>query len=68
MTAVIKCKDSSVGNISIVIPKIRDYHKSFSSVIVTFDNGNTRSLESADLNALMKEIDQAVEQYYQTIK
>ncbi|MCB5230004.1 MAG: hypothetical protein WCX83_02125 [Candidatus Cloacimonas sp.] len=64
MKAILKLKESQVGDISIVIPKIRDYHKSFSSVIVTYENGNTRSIEANDLNALMNQIDEAIENFY----
>lgn len=64
MKAIIKLKDSEVGDISIVIPKIRDYHKSFSSVVITYDNGNRRSIEGNDLNSLIKQIDEAIEEFY----
>lgn len=64
MKAVIKLKDSEVGNISIVIPKIRDYHKSFSSVVVNYDNGDRRSIEGDDLNAIITQLDEAIENYY----
>ncbi len=65
MKAIIKLRDSEVGNISIVIPKIRDYYKSFSSVVITYDNGNTRSIEGDDLEGIIKLIDAAVENFYQ---
>ena len=64
MKAVIKLKDSEVGNISIVIPKIRDYHKSFSSVVINYDNGDRRSIEGQNLNAIIDQLDEAIENYY----
>ena len=66
MKAIIKFQDSEVGGITIVLPKIRDYHKSFSSVIVSYDNGNRRSIEGDDLNAIIKQLDEAIEEYYKT--
>jgi len=63
-TAIIKMKESHVDLISIVVPKIRDYHKSFSSVVVTYDNGNTRNLEGDDLNKIIEELDRAIEEFY----
>lgn len=62
--SILKLKDSQVGNITIVIPKIRDYHKSFSSVVLTYDNGNTRNIEGQDLNKIVKELDEAIENFY----
>ena len=65
MKAVVKLRDSEVGNISIVIAKIRDYYKSFSSVVITYDNGNTRSIEGDDLEGVINQLDAAVEDFYQ---
>ncbi len=62
--AILKLKDSQVGTITIVIPKIRDYHKSFSSVVLTYDNGNTRNLEGQDLNKIVKDLDEAINSFY----
>jgi hypothetical protein len=64
MKAILKMTDSQCGMISIVIPKIRDYHKSFSSVVITYDNGNTRNIEGNDLNKIISDIDQAIEGFY----
>ena len=64
MKAILKVRDSEVGNISIIIPKIRDYYKSFSSIVITYENGDTRSIEGDDLNGVIKQIDQAVEEFY----
>lgn len=62
--AIIKVRDSHVGNLTIVIPKIRDYHKSFSSVVITYDNGNTRNIESDNLNKTIEELDTAIENFF----
>ena len=66
--AILKLTDSQVGDISIVVPKIRDYHKSFSSVVITYDNGNTRNIEGQNLNELMETIDNAIEEFYTSVK
>ncbi|MBW6515875.1 MAG: hypothetical protein K0B81_04560 [Candidatus Cloacimonetes bacterium] len=66
MKSIIKLKDSEVGKISIVISKIRDYYKSFSSVVITYDNGNTRSIESDNLDEMINQLDQAVEEFYKS--
>jgi len=62
--AIVKLEDSQVGEITIVIPKIRDYHKSFSSVVISYDNGNTRNIEGDDLNEIIELLDKAIERYY----
>ncbi len=64
MKSILKLKDSEVGDLTIVIPKIRDYHKSFSSVVITYENGDRRSIEYSDLNELIKQLDEAIENYY----
>ena len=62
--AILKMKESQVGELTIVIPKIRDYHKSFSSIVITYDNGDTRVLLGDNLNRITEELDKAIEDYY----
>ena len=64
MKAILKMNDSQCGMLTIVVPKIRDYHKSFSSVVITYDNGNTRNIEGNDLNKIVSIIDNAIENFY----
>ena len=68
MKSVLSFKDAHLGNIYLVIPKIREISKGLGSVTVTFDNGDKRNIESKNSEELMKEIVGLVEKYYMTMK
>ena len=65
MKSVFSFKDAHLGNIYLVIPKIREISKGLGSVTVTFDNGDKRNIESKNSEELMKEIVELIEVYYQ---
>ena len=57
MQKIFECTDEHVGKSYIVISKIREVSKTFSEIVVTFDNGDKRvlSVENPDetLQALL---------------
>lgn len=48
----------------IVIPKIREIFKAMGNVIVVFDNGDKKTIETIDAKGTMEKIVNAVETYY----
>ena len=64
MKSIIMYKDAILGNIYIVIPKIREVAKGLGSVAITFDNGDKRNIECKNPDEFMKEIVDLIEKYY----
>ena len=67
MKPLFSFKDNHLGDIYIVIPKIREVSRGLGSVIVTFDNGEQRNIETKNQTELMDEIVQAINHYYEKI-
>ena len=68
MKPIFTFKDNHLGEINIVIPKIREVSRGLGSVIITFDNGDKRNIETKNQTELMEEIVQAINQYYESVK
>ena len=64
MTPILSFKDSHLGDTYVIIPKIREISKGFGSVIITFDNGEKRNIESKNPDDLLNEIVKKVANYY----
>jgi hypothetical protein len=64
MKTILSFKDTHLGNIYVVIPKIREVSKGLGSVTITFDNGDKRNIENKKPDDLMKEIVDLIEEYY----
>ncbi len=64
MKSIIVVKDTSIGKIYVVVPKIRDVHKAFGNVIISFDNGEKLTVSVNDSDKLIDEILQSVEDFY----
>jgi len=65
MKSILTYKDAHLGNISIVIPKIREIAKGLGSVTITFDNGDKRNIESNKPDELLIEISNQIQEYYE---
>ena len=65
---ILNYKDNVLGNLYIVIPKIREVSKGLGSVNITFDNGDKRNIESKKPDELMKDIVEKIEEYYRLCK
>lgn len=65
MKSIIKVNDSSIGKIYVVVPKIRDVHKAFGNVVISFDNGEKITINADDSDKLIKEITTSIEDFYQ---
>ena len=57
-------KDEHVGYIHIVIPKIREVSKGLGCVVVTYDNGDKRNINTTDADNLMSRIVTQIDDFY----
>lgn len=64
MKAIFTYEDEHLGKSYLVIPKIREVHKALGNLIISFDNGDKRSLDVPDANAAITEILAAIEAFY----
>jgi len=64
MKAIYRYNDEHIGRNYIVIPKIREAHTALGNVVITFDNGDRRTLDVADAAQTLEEIVEALEEYY----
>jgi hypothetical protein len=64
MKAIFTYDDEHLGKSYIVIPKIREISKVLGNVVVTFDNGDKRTLAVDDTNAAVKQMLDAIEAFY----
>jgi len=64
MKSIFTYKDPHLGNIHIVLPKVREVSKGLGSVVITFDNGDKRNIESKKPDELIAEIVQLIENYH----
>lgn len=56
--------DEHLGKCYIVIPKIREISKALGNVVITFDNGDKRSLMVDDPNSVIAALLEALESYH----
>ncbi len=64
MKAIYTYDDEHMGKSYIVIPKIREISKVLGSVVITFDNGDKRTLAVDDPNAAIQQMLEAIENFY----
>jgi hypothetical protein len=64
MSAIFTFQESHTGKIHIVIPKIREITKTMGSVIITFDNGDRKTLDVPDADSVIDHILAELEDYY----
>ncbi len=64
MKAIFTYEDEHTGKNYIVIPKIREIHKALGNLVITFDNGDRRTLDVSDVNSAMAEILKSIEDFY----
>ncbi len=64
MNNVFEYNDEHLGKCYLVIPKIREISKALGNVVITFDNGDKRSLMVDDPNAVIDQLLQALEAYH----
>ncbi len=64
MKAIFTYDDEHLGKSYIVIPKIREISKALGNVVVTFDNGDKRTLAVDDTTAAVKQMLDAIEAFY----
>jgi hypothetical protein len=66
MKAVFTYDDEHLGKCYIVIPKIREISKVLGNVVITFDNGDKRTISVDDTNAAVALMLEAIEAFYST--
>ncbi len=64
MKAVFTYDDEQLGKSYIVIPKIREISKVLGNVVLTFDNGDKRTLDVDDANAVIQQMLEVIERFY----
>ncbi len=64
MKAVFTYDDEHLGKCYIVIPKIREISKVLGNVVITFDNGDKRTISVDDTNAAVAQMLEAIEAFY----
>ncbi|HPT71535.1 MAG TPA: hypothetical protein PLE74_04575 [Candidatus Cloacimonadota bacterium] len=64
MSVIFSYQESHTGKIHTVIPKIREISKAMGNVIITFDNGDRKTLDVEDADALIDHLLTELEDYY----
>lgn len=65
MKNIYEYNDEHLGKCYLVIPKIREISKALGNVVITFDNGDKRSLMVDDPNAVIQGLLEALEAYHE---
>lgn len=65
MTAIFTYNDEHLGKSYLVIPRIRELSKALGNVVVTFDNGDKKTLAVDDPDAVITQLLSVIEAYYQ---
>ena len=64
MKAIYCYDDEHLGKSYIVIPKIREISKALGNVVVTFDNGDKKTLAVDDPSAVIAQMLEVIESFY----
>ncbi len=64
MKAIFTYDDEQLGKGYLVIPKIREISRVLGNVVVTFDNGDKRTLAVDDTQAAVQQMLNAIEKFY----
>ena len=64
MKNIYEYNDEHLGKCYLVIPKIREISKALGNVVITFDNGDKRSLMVDDPDAVIQGLLEALETYH----
>ncbi len=64
MRTVLEVSDSSGHSTFVVVPKIREFFIGLGNVILVFDNGDKRTLNTNEPKELVKQLTETIETYY----
>jgi hypothetical protein len=64
MSVIFTYQESHTGKIHVVIPKIREITKAMGNVIITFDNGDRKTLDVPEADELIDHLLMVIEEYY----
>lgn len=63
-TVVLHLSDMQHGDLTVVVPKIREFYHGLGDVVIRFDNGDTRTIHTDNIDRTMKEIEEALISFY----
>ncbi len=66
MKSILELPEEGKGMAMIVVPKIREIFKSLGNVVLVFDNGDKRTIDTTDANKTLKDITRQIELFYTT--
>lgn len=64
MKSIFEYNDEHLGRCFIVVPKIREVSKALGNLVITFDNGDKRSIMVDDTNQAIQDILDAINKFY----
>ena len=64
MKSVCEYADEHLGRCFLVVPKIREVSKALGNLVITFDNGDKRSIMVDDTNQAIQDILDAINKFY----
>lgn len=64
MKSIFVYEDEHLGKSYIVIPKIREIATALGNLVITFDNGDKRTVDVSDTKAAISQILEAIEKFY----
>jgi hypothetical protein len=62
--SILDVSESGTGQEYIVIHKIREIYNQFGTLVIKFDNGDTKSISPDNPEEMLKNILQQIESYY----
>ncbi|MEA1971749.1 MAG: hypothetical protein U9N34_00390 [Candidatus Cloacimonadota bacterium] len=62
--ALLRLNDAQHGNLTVVIPKIREFYHGLGDIVIRFDNGDARTITTDDIDTKMTQIEQAITEFY----
>lgn len=67
MKHLFEYQDEHLGNCYLVIPRIREIAKALGNVVITYDNGDKRTLMVDNPDAVIKHLIDTLESYYSNL-
>lgn len=61
---ILKFHDMQHGELTIVVPKIREIYHGLGDIVIRYDNGDARTLQTSNVEQSMKELEDAITEFY----
>jgi uncharacterized protein YrzB (UPF0473 family) len=62
--AIYTFEDEHTGKIYVLLPKIREVATALGNIVITYDNGDRKSFDVANLRQTVEHLLQSIENYY----